>query len=146
VTGKTLREDDAADAPAESIDADRFVTSILDNLRRAGVQNTKRNERLEFNPLEPYPDASLQRVGEYGEYGEYGSIKRAAAAIGPEFGTDGPELVREAVREAPNTALADVLVVCGFAFDQAVGEQASDLGRLTLIRARMNPDLLVAPV
>ena len=39
-------EDEGAGAPAESVDAGRFVTTILDNLRRAGVQNTKRDERL----------------------------------------------------------------------------------------------------
>ena len=28
---------------------------ILDNLRKAGVQNTLKNERLTFDRLEPYP-------------------------------------------------------------------------------------------
>jgi adenine-specific DNA-methyltransferase len=31
--------------------------------------------------------------------------------------------------------------VCGFAFDPLVGEEASQLGRLTILRACMNPDL-----
>ncbi len=30
---------------------------------------------------------------------------------------------------------------CGFAFDPLVGEEASAIGRLTILRARMNPDL-----
>ena len=37
------------------VDAGRFIGSILDNLRRAGVQNTKREERLEFLPPRPVP-------------------------------------------------------------------------------------------
>jgi adenine-specific DNA-methyltransferase len=50
-------------------------------------------------------------------------------AIGPEFGTVGPELIRDAAKEA--VKIADLLVVCGFAFDQLAGEEASTLGRLT---------------
>jgi adenine-specific DNA-methyltransferase len=131
-------EDDAPEipAPVESIDASRFVTIILDNLRRAGVQNTKRDERLEFSRLDPYPGVYVQAVGEYVEGGK---TKTAAIAIGPEFGTVGPELVRDAAKEA--VKIADLLVVCGFAFDPMVGEEASSLGRLTILRARMNPDL-----
>ena len=60
-------------------------------------------------------------------------------AIGPEFGTVGPELVRDAAKEA--VKFADLLVVCGFAFDPLAGEEASTLGRLTILQARMNPDL-----
>jgi adenine-specific DNA-methyltransferase len=52
-------EDTGAVAPPESVDAGAFVTSILDNLRRAGVQNTKRAERLEFTRLDHYPGRLL---------------------------------------------------------------------------------------
>jgi adenine-specific DNA-methyltransferase len=132
--------DGPEDAPAAestpSVDAGQFVTSILDNLRRAGVQNTKRNERLEFARLDPYPGVYVQGVG---EYGENGTAKTVAVAIGPEFGTVGPELVRDAAKEA--VKFADLLVVCGFAFDPLAGEEASTLGRLTILQARMNPDL-----
>ena len=41
---------------------------------------------------------------------------------------------QEAVR------IADLLVVCGLAFDPLAGEEASTLGRLTILQARMNPD------
>jgi adenine-specific DNA-methyltransferase len=131
-------EDEAPEipAPVESVDASRFVTTILDNLRRAGVQNTKRAERLEFSRLDPYPGVYVQGVG---EYGENGTAKTVAVAIGPEFGTVGPELVRDAAKEA--VRIADLLVVCGFAFDPLAGEEASTLGRLTILQARMNPDL-----
>ena len=135
---RTGPEDDAADAPPETPDSGQFVTSILDNLRRAGVQNTKRNERLEFSRLDPYPGVYVQALGEYTENGQG---RQAAVAIGPEFGTVGPELIRDAAREA--VRIADLLVVAGFAFDPLAGEEARELGRLTVLQARISPELLV---
>ncbi|MEA2447709.1 MAG: adenine-specific DNA-methyltransferase, partial [Actinomycetota bacterium] len=129
-------EDSAAAETAPSVDAGAFVTTILDNLRRAGVQNTKRAERLELTRLDHYPGVYCQGVG---EYSENGVAKTVAIAIGPEYGTVGPELVRDAAKEA--VKFADLLVVCGFAFDPLAGEEASSLGRLTILQARMNPDL-----
>ena len=126
----------AAEAIPAALDAGRFIGSILDNLRRAGVQNTKRKERLEFLRLDPYPGVFVQGVGEYTEAGQ---ARTVAIAIGPEFGTVGPELIRDAAKEA--VKFADLLVVCGFAFDPLAGEEASTLGRLTILQARMNPDL-----
>ena len=38
----------------------------------------------------------------------------------------------------------DLLVICGFAFEAMVDEQARSLGRLTILRANMNPDLRMA--
>jgi adenine-specific DNA-methyltransferase len=125
-----------AEAIPAALDAGRFIGSILDNLRRAGVQNTKRAERLEFLRLDPYPGVFVQAVGEYTEAGQ---AKTVAIAIGPEFGTVGPELIRDAAKEA--VKFADLLVICGFAFDPLAGEEASTLGRLTILQARMNPDL-----
>jgi adenine-specific DNA-methyltransferase len=129
-------EDEVVEPAPESVDAGRFVTTILDNLRRAGVQNTKRDERLELTRLDPYPGTWIQGVG---EYLESGTARTAAIAIGPDFGTVGPELSRDAAKEA--VKFADLLVVCGFAFDPLAGEEASSLGRLTILQARMNPDL-----
>ena len=73
------------------------------------------------------------------EYAENSHSRTAAVAIGPEFGTVGPELIRDAAKEA--VKIADLLVVCGFAFDPMAGEEARELGRLTILQARMNPDL-----
>jgi adenine-specific DNA-methyltransferase len=118
-------EDEAAEPPPPSVDAGQFVTSILDNLRRAGVQNTKRAERLEFSRLDPYPGVYVQATGEYAENGQNRTV---AVIIGPEFGTVGRELIREAAKEA--VKIADLLVIGGFAFDPLAGEEASTLGRL----------------
>jgi adenine-specific DNA-methyltransferase len=131
-------EDEGAEPPPSSVDSGQFVTNILDNLRRAGVQNTKRAERLEFSRLDPYPGLYVQATGEYAENGHNRTV---AVAIGPEFGTVGPELIREAAKEA--VKIADLLVVCGFAFDPRAGEESSALGRLTILQALISPDLLV---
>jgi adenine-specific DNA-methyltransferase len=63
-------EDEPAAKTALAEDAGRFVTTILDNLRRAGVQNTKRGERLTFTRLDHYPGVWIQGLGEYLEAGE----------------------------------------------------------------------------
>ncbi len=119
---------------------DDFVTAVLDNLQKAGLQNTKKDERLTFATLRPWPGGS--RVSAEGEYEEAGVKKRAAIVIGPEYGTVGPDLVREAARECRDWA--DSMVVCGFAFDPQVGDSTMNLGRLVVLKARMSQELRAA--
>ena len=88
---------------------------ILDNLRKAGVQNTIKNERLNFDWLEPFAGEWIHAEGEYTE--KDGKARRVAVCIGPEHGTVGPQLVKEAAKEAVQGVGFDLLVVCGFAFD-----------------------------
>ena len=117
---------------------------ILDNLRKAGVQARDRGERLSFTTLDPYPGRWLHAKGVYLENDQ---PRRVAVAIGPEFGTVGPELVREAAKEA--AGYFDLLVICGFAFESMVEEERTKtlrLGNLTILQARMNPDLLMGDV
>src|SRR5690606_7202701 len=61
--------------------------------------------------------------------------------IGPEHGTVGKKQIEEAAKEAVRGAGADVLLVCGFAFDGTVSEEAKQYGALTVLPTRMNPDL-----
>ena len=112
---------------------------ILGNLRKAGVQNTVKNERLVFTRLEPHPGQWIQAAGEYTDAD--GKSRRVAVSIGPEHGTVGPQQVKEAAKEAVQGVGFDVLVVCGFAFDPHVSEEAKRYGKLTVLVARMNPDL-----
>jgi adenine-specific DNA-methyltransferase len=119
-----------------------FATVVLENLRAAGVQNTRKNERLTFVTLKPWPGSAL--ISAEGDYEENGQRKRAAIVIGPEYGTVGADLVRDAAREARD--LFDTLVICGFAFDPHVGEGTMNLGRLTVLKARMNQELHAATV
>jgi adenine-specific DNA-methyltransferase len=116
----------------------QFETMIIENLRKAGVQNTVKNERLKFDRLETYAGTYLHAEG---EYSENGTNKRAAICIGPEHGTVGPELIKDAAKEAVQGIGFDLLIVCGFAFDPHVSEEITRYGRLTVLPARMNPDL-----
>lgn len=131
--------------PAAEIEAQKeagagqFETMILDNLRKAGVQNTVKNERLKFDRLDPYAGEWLQAEGEYTE--KDGTGKRVAVCIGPEHGTVGPELVKAAAKEAVRGVGFDLLVICGFAFDPHVTEEAKRYGKLSILITRMNPDL-----
>ena len=122
-----------ADAAAD------FTTMILDNLRKAGVQNTRKAERLTFNRLDPYAGTWLHATGEYNDAA--GKPRRVAVSIGPEHGTVGPQQVKEAAKEAVQGIGFDLLVVCGFAFDPHVSEEVKRYGGLTVLPTKMNPDL-----
>ena len=118
----------------------KFEQMILENLRTAGVQNTRKSERLNFIRLESYAGGYLQASGEY----QAGSgSKRVAVCIGPEHGTVTADLIREAAKEAMQGIGFDLLVVLGFAFDPHVSEEIKQYGRLKVFPARINPDLMM---
>jgi adenine-specific DNA-methyltransferase len=123
----------------KALGPDDFGRMILENLRTAGVQNTFKGERLKFDTLEPFAGQWIHGRGEYTEAG--GKVRRAAICIGPEHGTVGPELVKEAAKEAVQGVGFDVLIVCGFAFDPHVSEESKRYGKLVVLPTRMNPDL-----
>jgi len=116
-----------------------FTSMILENLKKAGVQNTRKDERLTFDRLDPYAGTWLHAAGEYTDAD--GKTKRVAVSLGPEHGTVGPQQVKEAAKEAVQGLGFDILVVCGFAFDPHVAEEAKRYGRLTVLPTKMNPDL-----
>jgi len=116
-----------------------FATMILDNLKKAGVQNTRKTERLTFERLDPYAGSWLNAASEYTDVD--GKRRRVAVTIGPEHGTVGPQQVKEAAKEAVQGLGFDMLVVCGFAFDPHVAEEVKRYGKLIVLPTRMNPDL-----
>ena len=116
-----------------------FATMILDNLRRSGVQNTIKQERLTFDTLEPFAGHWLNATGTYIDAA--GKSHTVAVSLGPEHGTVGPEQVKEAAKEAVQGLGFNTLVVCGFAFDPHVAEETKRFGNLQVLIARMNPDL-----
>ena len=124
-----------------NLDSD-FATMILDNLRKAGVQTTRKSERLTFDRLDAYAGAWLQAAGEYAD--AEGKTRRVAVSIGPEHGTVGPRQVKEAAKEAVQGVGFDMLVVCGFAFDPHVAEEVKRYGNLTVLPTKMNPDLAMS--
>jgi len=116
-----------------------FVSIILENLRTAGVQQAHKADKIDFTALTPWPGDLVCAEGRYLE-GE--AERRAAIFIGPEFGTvSRPDLV-EAAREAADAGF-DVLIACAFSFDAHAGE-FSKLGRVPVLKARMNADLHMA--
>jgi len=128
----------AGDAPPAHNAAD-FVSIILENLRKAGVQNTFKNERLLFDRIEPYAGTYVQAIGEYAD--AVGKTLRAAISIGPEYGTVDATWVKEAAKEARKGEGFPMLVVCAFAFGPYVNEETKQWPNLTILITRMNPDL-----
>ena len=116
-----------------------FASMILDNIKKAGIQSTRKSEHLRFNRLDPFAGTWLHAAGEYTDAD--GKTKRMAVSIGPEHGTVGPQHVKEAAKEAVQGVGFDLLIVCGFAFDPHVAEEVKRYGELTVLPAKMNPDL-----
>jgi len=117
-----------------------FVSIILENLKTAGVQQAHKSDKISFSSLTPWPGDLICAEGRYFEGGEEsGNEKRAAIFIGPEFGTvSRPDLVA-AAREAGDADF-DVLIACAFNYD-AQSTDFSKLGRIPVLKARMNADL-----
>ena len=140
--GETISTTRLAARPAEeeAVESDDFVRVVLDNLKTAGVGNTKKNERLRFIALRPFPGRYVNAEGRYTEGDTDGAPERKAAIfIGPEYGTVTRAMIVAAAREAAD--LFDVLVVCGFAFEAHASADTMSLGRLTVLKVNMNQDL-----
>jgi adenine-specific DNA-methyltransferase len=120
-----------------------FAQMILENLKTSGVQQAHRDDRITFTALAPWPGELVCAEGRYVEgNGTAGAEKRAAIFIGPEFGTvTRPDLVA-AAREAGDADF-DVLIACAFNYD-AHATEFSKLGRIPVLKARMNADLHMA--
>jgi adenine-specific DNA-methyltransferase len=116
--------------------AQSFEQMILENLHAAGVQQAHKEGRISFEALTPWPGEMVCAEGRYRE----GDVeKRAAIFIGPEFGTvQRPDLVK-AAREAGDAGF-DVLIACAFNYE-AHASEFSKLGRIPVLKARMNADL-----
>ncbi len=148
--------DELIDGVAESKDGfgeeRSFVQMILENLKIAGVQQAHKEDKITFTSLTPWPGDLICADGRYLEcslpspagrgQGEGGVEKRAAIFIGPEFGTvSRPDLV-QAAREAGDADF-DVLIACAFNYD-AHSSEFDKLGRIPVLKARMNADLHMA--
>ncbi len=143
-----------------------FVQIILENLKTAGVQQAHKADKIQFTALNPWPGDLICAEGWYEEKGEvrkvkgeegtensdpklhpspftpHPSEKRAAIFIGPEFGTvSRPDLVA-AAREAGDADF-DTLITCAFNYD-AHATEFDKLGRIPVLKARMNADLHMA--
>lgn len=131
--------DDGSVRTVKVFGPDDFGRMVLENMRKSGVQNTYKDERLKFDTLEPYAGEWIQGSGEYTN--KAGEVKRAAVCIGPEHGTVGSLLIKEAAKEAVKGIGFDILLIAGFAFDATVTEEAKQYGNLMVLPVRMNNDL-----
>ena len=117
-----------------------FATDILDNLRTAGVQQARKDDRINFSSISGWPG------GEYicaeGRYDRSNRVRRAGIMIGPEFGTVSRPDLAAAAKEALDFGF-DALIACAFAYDAGASD-FSKLGRLPVLKARMNADLHMA--
>jgi len=118
-----------------------FPQMVLENLKTAGVQQAHREDRITFTgPLTPWPGEG--RVCAEGRYLEGDVEKRAGIFIGPEFGTVQRADLAEAARECGDAGF-DVLIACAFNYE-AHATEFSKLGRIPVLKARMNADLHMA--
>jgi adenine-specific DNA-methyltransferase len=116
-----------------------FPQMILENLKTAGVQQAHRDDRIVFTSLSPWPG---DLVCADGRYQEGDSEKRAAIFVGPEFGTVQRADLVAAAREAGDAGF-DVLIACAFNYE-AHATEFNRLGRIPVLKARMNADLHMA--
>jgi adenine-specific DNA-methyltransferase len=112
---------------------------VLDHLKTAGVQQAHREDRITFTALTPWPGKLISAEGRYSDSERE---RRAAILVGPEFGiVSRPDLV-DAAREAADAGF-DVVIASAFNFD-ARSAELDRIGRIPILKARMNPDLHMA--
>ena len=132
--------DEVAAAQAASGESRDFVSMVLENLKTSGVQQAHKEDKIILHSVTPWPGNFVCADGQYSEVGDGSSVeKRAAIFVGPEFGTvSRPDLV-QAAREA-GEADFDVLIACAFNYE-AHASEFNKLGRIPVLKARMNADL-----
>jgi adenine-specific DNA-methyltransferase len=126
-----------------------FAEMVLDNLRRSGVQQRARDDKLVFETMKLWPGEFILAEGtvrqkslteaEGEEATDAGPTRRAAIFVGPEYGTVSRPALTAAAREAMDAGF-DLLIAAAFNFDALAGE-LTKMGPLTVLQARINPDL-----
>lgn len=123
-----------------------FAEMVLDNLKRSGVQQAHKADRLVFASLKPWPGRFICAEGAVRQASEGESdtlsdspTRRAAIFVGPEYGTVARADLTAAAREAMEAGF-DLLIAASFNFD-AHASEFDRMGALTVLQARINPDL-----
>jgi adenine-specific DNA-methyltransferase len=140
-----------------------FASMVLENLKTAGVQQAHKEDKIKFTSLQAWPGDLVCAEGRFTASDEWlvnrsqsGKLPtphssldthskvelRAAIFIGPEFGTVARADLVQAAREAGD-ANFDVLIACAFNYEARTTE-FDKLGRLPVLKARMNADLHMA--
>ena len=134
--------DQSAEAGGDYGRPQDFATMILENLRRAGVQQAHKEDKIGFTSLTPWPGTYICAEGRYFQGGEEtGTMKRAGVLIGP---------IRHGVASGPGGRRAEAgdaismrSLVCAFNYD-AHSSEFNQLGRVPVLKGRMNADLHMA--
>jgi adenine-specific DNA-methyltransferase len=129
----------AAEPGAEYLAKRDFVQIVLEHLRTAGVQQARKSDRVTFTSLVPWPGNLICAEG---KYEEAGAERRAGVFVGPEFGTVSRADLVVAAREAGDADF-DVVIACAFNYE-AHASEFDKLGRIPVLKARMNADLHMA--
>jgi adenine-specific DNA-methyltransferase len=130
-----------------------FAEMVLDNLKRSGVQQRAKDDKLVFETMKIWPGEFVMAEGtvrqkslteaesdaEDEDQTESGPTRRAAIFIGPEYGTVSRPALTAAAREAMDAGF-ELLIAAAFNFDAHAGE-LTKMGPLTVLQARINPDL-----
>jgi len=159
----------AATEVADDTASADFQQTILDNLLKAGIQNGRREERIELEMIEPYAGTNIHAIGTQ-NVAEGATPVRVGISLGPQYGTVNGKFVRDAALEARDAggtddaeSRIDLLCVLAFAFDANVvgttvegAEVKADLdddfasvaaerklGRVPVLLVRMNADLVM---
>ncbi|HNW36639.1 MAG TPA: site-specific DNA-methyltransferase, partial [Candidatus Ozemobacteraceae bacterium] len=134
-----------------------------ENLKIPGVQQAHKENRITFTTLVPWPGDLVCAEGRFGsdqwpavsgqetmsgdqtqalDTKSQTAEKRAAIFIGPEFGTVQRADLVAAAREAGDSGF-DLLIACAFNYEAHTTE-FNKLGRIPVLKARMNADLHMA--
>ena len=133
-----------------------FAEMVLDNLKRSGVQQRAKDDRLVFESIKLWPGDHIVAEGtvvqksldeaEKDDADDSASApkadrptRRAAIFVGPEYGTVSRPALTAAAREAMDAGF-DLLIAAAFNFDAHAGE-LTKMGPLAVLQARINPDL-----
>jgi len=133
-----------------------FPQMIMENLKTSGVQQAHKEDKITFTALTPWPGDLVCAEGRFAsdqwpvvsvqeattDHQSPTTEKRAAIFIGPEFGTVQRADLVAAAREAGDADF-DVLIACAFNYE-AHATEFSKLGRIPVLKARMNADLHMA--
>ena len=118
-----------------------FAEMVLANLKKSGVQQAHKADRLVFESVRPWPGKWLCAEGRVRQSSDAEDTpeRRAAILIGPEYGTVSRADLTAAAREAMEAGF-DLLIAAAFNFD-AHASEFDRMGALTVLQARINPDL-----
>ena len=120
-------------------DQSRYITAAREQLKAAGIESAgSKKERISFSRIDPFAHPVISAVGHYLDRQE--KPKEAAIAFGPPDASVGHAFLKQALIEATRLQHS-LLVVCAFAFEPDFLENKQEQQKITVLCAKMHPDL-----